>query len=101
MNTDLAYAVAMCDDDIIECCRCNSAAPTAAVLGRHLSNTPEAYRDKPMRICKFCYETELGSILAYPSLYTGTEKSLARAMCQAFNLMHWDGKVVPTETVDA
>ena len=92
----IEYFLAHRNGDIVSCFRCDSAAPTTEVPSIHLSGE----RDKPdaenstQRVCKFCYETEIGHILAYPR-GQGDLLPLARALCQAFNLIHWDGKTPP------
>lgn len=90
------YVLATRSGDIVGCFRCDSAAPTTEVRSIHLSgehDKPDA-ENQTKRVCKFCYETELGHILAYPR-GNGDLPPLARALCQAFNLIHWDGKTVP------
>ena len=61
----------------IECSRCGSEAPTI-----------DLHEGLPEHLCKFCYETELGTILKYRDQYPG-QTTLTRALCKAFNMLYW------------
>lgn len=89
------YILAVSGGDILTCIRCDSEAPT--VHREHLS--PDGKLSG--RLCKFCDETELGTIIAYERQAPLGQVQLARSIAQALNLVYWNGKRVPQENVDA
>lgn len=92
------YILAMSGNDIATCIRCDSEVPTTFASG--LAHEDWAKRDLSGRICKFCFETELGCILAYPRQAPPGHVTMARAIAQALNIIHWDGKPALRENVD-
>lgn len=77
---DVTYTLKREGGFVRECERCNSPAALAEV---------GTSSDGKTKLCRFCYETELGTILAYPRQYEGLV-TLTRGLCQALNLI--DGK---------
>lgn len=90
------YVIAEQDGEELGCYRCDSEAPTIGVIGAHLAEKRDGdERAAYFRICKFCSETELGAIIAYPRRNPELV-TLARGLCQALNIVHWEGKKVET-----
>lgn len=75
------YTVLRKDGDVVLCSRCDSEAPTQA-FDLH----DERGRVTPGRLCRFCAETELGSILQYPRAHQ-VDQTFVRGLCHAFNLL--------------
>lgn len=81
--------------EIDGCERCDSEAPTCilrtvAVMDRSMS--PAQEKPRPVRLCPWCSETELGTILQYPAQHMG-QQTLVRGLCQALNIIAPGGKV--------
>ena len=72
------YVLRRDGDDIVECTSCGSPAPTVEYSERFPKETNEL-------LCMFCYETHFGSILKYR--HNAEDQSIARALCQALNLI--------------
>jgi hypothetical protein len=71
--------------DIETCCRCDSEAPT--YFAERLSHPDMHKENLSGYVCRFCYETELGSILGFPRSQAPGVVELTRALAQALNLL--------------
>ena len=82
------YSLHKEDGCVIECDRCGSDAPTIKHkwddIGRTKPISPD--RRSHEHLCRFCYETHIGTILHYD--HHRDNHDIARALAQAFNILY-------------
>lgn len=81
------YKLRKHDNDILECDRCGSPAPTVEHRWDDIGRTRPIDPDRAPTelLCMFCYETHFGTILKYD--HHRDNQDIARAMCQSLNLI--------------
>lgn len=82
------YKLRKADGYVVECDRCSSPAPTVERDWDDIGTPPEQIphdRAPKERLCLFCYETHLGTLLKYR--HHREDADLARAIAQALNLV--------------
>lgn len=78
--------------DIEGCERCYSEAPTVLIERDHTTLHRNPALPKMERLCKFCAETHLGTILKYDDQHSHDTKILAEGLCQSFNVLYWKAR---------